>query len=121
MKNHYSSGPVYDIERKHVFAEIKKNVDSLQNLSGPVYTHGITSQHGYKAIAEHAEKIQRITYPVMEIDRQHHYAEIQKGIDTMKSLVSPLYNVPSSHHFNEMEKRVESLKNLQVGNNIFHV
>merc|ERR1712024_71738 len=87
------TSPVYDMDRNHSYAEIEKNIQSLQNLSGPVYTHGISDKHHFSAIAEHAEQIKKITYPVMEIDRQHHYNEIEKSVKTIKSLVGPFYDV----------------------------
>ena len=38
-------GPIYDVERKNAFTEMKKHISGIKDLQGPIYK--IDRKHGY--------------------------------------------------------------------------
>ncbi len=93
------SGPVYTCDHANKFDLIAKQAEKLQNLVGPVYTHGVDHKNHFNQVITSAQKIKQLTGPVYDVAHGSHFQEIVKGVEGMKKLVGPVYNVEVKHAF----------------------
>ena len=99
---HIFSGPVYDINREHKYAEIKENIVELKNLQGPVYA--MERAHQYDGQMDKVEHERALNGPVYEIFRQHNFGEIEKQLTDLRTLTGPCYDIEARNHkFHEID------------------
>jgi hypothetical protein len=112
-------GPVYDIERKHMYTEIDKKIEALKSLQSPAY-EGIQREHNYFGSLETKIAMLRdLTSPIYDIEREHHFVNLGQKLDNLKEMSYPVReNVDYSHHFNEIQNKIVVLRNLTGNTNV---
>jgi hypothetical protein len=112
-------GPVYDIDRKHMYTEIDKKIEGLKSLHGPTYD-GIQRDHSYFGSLEiKLALLKDLTSPIYDIEREHHFVNLGQKLESLKEMSYPVReNVDYSHHFNEIQNKVVVLRSLTGNTNV---
>ena len=107
------TGPVYDVDRNHMFNEIDQRIEGLKSLQGPTYS-GIQREHNYFASLErNLAYLRELANPLYEIAREHNFIDLGQKLGTLKLMSYPVReNVDFSHHFNEIQQKVIAVRNL---------
>ena len=61
-------GPIYDVERKNAFTEMKKHISGLKDLQGPIYK--IDRKHGYD---EYNPPVEHGLYSIILVVEDYEY------------------------------------------------
>lgn len=107
------AGPVYNIDRAHMFNEIEKKIVDLKSLQGPTYS-GISRENNYFASLErNLAHLRDLANPVFDLEREHHFMDLGQKLEKLKEMSYPVRsNVDYSHHFNEVQQKVVAVRNL---------
>ena len=107
------TGPIYNIERTHMFNQIEKKIVDLKSLQGPTYS-GINREHNYFATLEqNLAYLRELANPQYDLERDHHFVDLGQKLEKLKEMTYPVRgNVDFSHHFNEVQHKVIAVRNL---------
>jgi hypothetical protein len=56
--------------------------------------------------------VNRISYPVYNIERVHAFKEIEKHVIELKNLNYPIFSIDREHKYSEIQTNIRDLKNL---------